>query len=77
MGRRGDHVRDQLVVSRGTLRLKDTHAFIGIKPCILAPVAKVDEIGSGIIEKAVRIRLDLEVLNQPEGLAFFSRSKPM
>jgi hypothetical protein len=47
MGRPGDQVRDQLVVSRGTLRLQDTHAFLGIKPCILAPVAEIDEVGSG------------------------------
>src|SRR5712671_4135118 len=68
-GRRGDHIRDKLVISRATLRLQDTNAFIRIETCILAAVAEIDEIGSGVIEKAIRTRLDLEVLNQREGLA--------
>src|SRR5713226_8935424 len=33
-GRRGDHVRDKLVVSRATLRLHNTHAFIRTESCI-------------------------------------------
>src|SRR4029077_14819276 len=56
-------------VSRASLRLQDTHAFVRIEPCILATVPEVDEVGSRVIEKAVRITLDLEVLNRPEGLA--------
>jgi hypothetical protein len=31
--------------------------------------SRLNEVRRGIIEKAVRIRLDFEVLNQPEGLA--------
>src|SRR5712664_1230187 len=65
----GDHVGDKLVVSRATLWLQDTHTFIRIESCVLAAVAEVDEVGGGVIEKTVRIRLDLEVLNQPETLA--------
>src|SRR5258706_5635935 len=68
-GRWCDHVCHKLVVSRASLRLQDTHAFVRIEPCILATVPEVDEVGSGVIEKAVRITLDLEVLNRPEGLA--------
>jgi hypothetical protein len=67
-GRRGDHVRDKLVAC-ATLCLQNPHAFIRIEACILATVTEVDEVGRGVIKKAVRIRLDLEVLNQPEGLA--------
>jgi hypothetical protein len=37
---------------------KDTHPFICIESCVLAAVAKVEEIGIGVIEKAVRISLD-------------------
>ena len=64
----GDHIRDKLVVSCGTLRLENTHSFLGIESCILAALAEVDEVSGGVIEKAVRIRLDLEVLNEPETL---------
>jgi tetratricopeptide (TPR) repeat protein len=49
--------------------LKDTHTFVRIESCILTAIAKVDEVGRGVIKKTVRIRLDLEVLNQPETLA--------
>jgi hypothetical protein len=59
-GRRSDHVREQLVVSRATPGLQDTDASIRIKACVLAAVAEVDEVRSGVIEKAVRIRLYLE-----------------
>src|ERR1700687_81539 len=44
-------------------------AFIRIESRVLAAVAEVKEVGHGIIEEGVRIRLDLEVLNQPEGFA--------
>jgi hypothetical protein len=63
-GRWSDHVSDKLVVSRAGLWLQDPHASIRIESCILAAVAEVDEFLSGIIEKAVWIRLDLEVPNQ-------------
>src|SRR5260370_34656879 len=66
--RRGYHVRNKLVVSRAGLRLQDSHSFIRIESCILAAVAEVNEVGRGVIEKAVRIMLDLVVLNQPESL---------
>jgi hypothetical protein len=65
-GRWGNHIRYKLIVSRARLRLQDTHAFIRIESCILAAVAKVDEVCSGVVEEAVRIGLDLEILNQPE-----------
>jgi len=41
-GRRGDHVRDQLVISRARLRLEHAHASIGIESCILAAVSEVE-----------------------------------
>jgi hypothetical protein len=43
----------------------------------MTAVAKVDEVGCGIIEKAVRVRLDLEVLNQPEALSLENRHMPI
>src|SRR5882757_4157222 len=66
--RGGDHVCDELVVSGARLRLQDAEAFIRVESCILAAVAKVHEVGSRVIEQAVRIRLDFEVPNQPEAL---------
>src|ERR1700722_17342915 len=68
-GRRDNYGPDKLVVSRTTLRLQNTHSLGRIISCHLTAVAEVDEVGSGVIEKAVRTSLDFEVLNQPEGVA--------
>lgn len=57
------HVGDELVVSRAGFRLQDTKAAICIESCILATVAEVNEVGGGVVEKAVRIWLDFEVLD--------------
>jgi hypothetical protein len=38
------------------LLLEDTHASIRVESGILTAVAKVDEVGCGVIEKAVRVR---------------------
>src|SRR6202021_1546112 len=66
---RGDHVRDELIVSRARLGLQDTNAFVRIESRILTAIAKVDEVGRGVVKETVRIRLDFEVLNQPETFA--------
>ena len=68
-GRRDNYGPEKLVLSRTTLRLQNTHSLRGIISCHLTAVAEVDEVGSGVIEKAVRTSLDFEVLNQPEGVA--------
>jgi hypothetical protein len=56
----------KLVVSRAGLRLQDTDAAVCIESCILAAVAEVNEVGSGIIKEPIPIGLDLEVMDQPE-----------
>jgi hypothetical protein len=48
---------------------QNSDPFVRIESRILTAVAEVDEVGRGVIEKAVGIRLDLEVLHQSEGLA--------
>lgn len=66
---RRNHIRHKLVVSRARPRLHDSHSSVLIESCILAAVPEIDEVSGGVVEKAVRIRLDFEVLNQIEGLA--------
>src|ERR1700726_5284925 len=68
-GRRDNYGPEKLVVSRTALRLQNTRSLRAIFSCHLTAVAEVDEVGSGVIEKAVRTSLDFEVLNQPEGVA--------
>ena len=64
----GDHVRDKLVVPCATHGLQNADALVRIESRILTAVAEVNEIRGGIMQKAVRIGFDLEVVHQPKGL---------